>query len=148
MKFIKKNKLLVTFIGLLIIFIILAIVLLTQLIGGNKNGEYGNRLNGIEKVEISSKTINQIEKDISTEELITKVKYDLRGRLINIIVTVKDEKEIDTVKEIGNKILTYFDENQLSYYDIQILVKSDNKESEKYPIIGYKHKTRDAINWD
>lgn len=148
MNFIKKNKLLVVFISLLIIFIILAVILLTQLIGGNKNGEYGNRLNGIEKVEISSKVVDQIEKEIKEEELVTKVKYDLKGKLVNIILTVEDAKEIDSVKEIGNKILTYFDEDQLSYYDIQILVKSDNEESEKYPIIGYKHKTRETINWD
>ncbi len=148
MDFIKKNKLLSIFIGLLIVFIILAVVLLMQLIGGNKKGEYGDRLTGIEKVEITSNTKNQIEKEIANEELVTKVKYDLKGRLVNIVLNVKDEKEIDSVKEIGNKILSYFDEKQLSYYDIQILVNSDNEKSEKYPIIGYKHKTRDAINWD
>lgn len=148
MNFIKKNKLLTIFLGLVIISIILVVILLSQLIGSNKNDEYGDRLNGIEKVEITSDTKNQLEKEIANEELVTKVKYDLKGRLINIVLNVKDEKEIDSVKEVGNKILSYFDEKQLSYYDIQILVSSDNEESEKYPIIGYKHKTRDAINWD
>lgn len=147
MKFIKNHKLLVVFILLLIICIGLAIFLLNQLIN-NKDGEYGDRLKGIEKVEISEKQENNIEKEIAKEELVTSVKYNLRGRLVNITLEIKDEKEIDTVKEIGNKILTYFDEKQLSYYDIQILVNSDNKESEKYPIIGYKHKTRDTINWN
>ncbi len=148
MNFIKKNKLLTIFLILIIISIILVAILLMQLIGGNKKGEYGDRLNGIEKVEITSDTKNQLEKEIANEDLVTKVKYDLKGRLINIILNVKDEKEIDSIKEIGNKILSYFDEEQLSYYDIQILVNSDNEESEKYPIIGYKHKTRDTINWD
>ena len=148
MNFIKKNKLLTIFLILIIISIILVAILLMQLIGGNKKGEYGDRLNGIEKVEITSDIKNQLEKEIANEDLVTKVKYDLKGRLINIILNVKDEKEIDSIKEMGNKILSYFDEEQLSYYDIQILVNSDNEESEKYPIIGYKHKTRDTINWD
>lgn len=148
MKFIKNHKLLVVFILLLVICIGLAVFLLNQLINNNKDGEYGDRLKGIEKVEISEKQENNIEKEIAKEELVTNVKYNLQGRLVNVTLKIKDEKEIDSVKEIGNKILTYFDEKQLSYYDIQILVNSDNKESEKYPIIGYKHKTRDTINWD
>ena len=148
MKFIKNHKLLIAFLILLIICISLGIFLLTQLINNNNKGEYGDRLKGIEKVEISQKQENNIEKDLSKEDLVEKVKYNLRGRLVNITLEVKDELEIATLKEIGNKILTYFDENQLSYYDIQILVNSDNKKSEKYPIIGYKHKTRDTINWD
>lgn len=148
MKFVKNHKLLVVFILLLIICIGLAVFLLNQLINNNKDGEYGDRLKGIEKVEISEKQENNIEKEIAKEELVTNVKYNLQGRLVNVTLKIKDEKEIDSVKEIGNKILTYFDEKQLSYYDIQILVNSDNKESEKYPIIGYKHKTRDTINWD
>jgi len=148
MKFIKNHKLLVAFIILLIVCIILAIFLLNQLIGGNKEGEYGDRLKGIEKVEITKKQENNIEKEIVNEESVTKVKYHLRGRLVNIVIDIKDETELDSVKEIGNKILSYFDENQRSYYDIQIFVNSDNKESEKYPIIGYKHKTSGTINWN
>lgn len=148
MKFIKNHKLLVAFIVLLLISLILVAILLNQLIGGGKKGEYGDRLKGIEKVEISSSIKNQIEQEISKEEHIVKVKYHLQGRLVNVTIKVKDEKEVESLKELGNKILTYFDENQLSYYDIQILVNSDNKKSEKYPLIGYKHKTRDAINWD
>ena len=148
MKFIKNHKLLVAFIILLIVCIILAIFLLNQLIGGNKEGEYGDRLKGIEKVEITDKQETNIEKEISKEESVEKVKYDLRGRLVNIIVDVKDEIELDKVKEIGTKILEHFDEEQLSYYDIQIFINSDNKKSEKYPIIGYKHKTKDAISWN
>lgn len=148
MKFIKNHKLLMGFIILLLICIALGIFLLYQLIGGNKKGEYGDRLKGIEKVEITDKQETNIEKEISKEESVEKVKYDLRGRLVNIIVDVKDEIELDKVKEIGTKILEHFDEEQLSYYDIQIFINSDNKKSEKYPIIGYKHKTKDAISWN
>lgn len=148
MNFIKKHKLLTIFLSLVLVFIILILLLLKQLLGGGSNNLYGNRLAGIDKVKITSEESKKIKTEISNEENVTKVTYRLKGRLINLVIEFKDETELDKAKEIGNKVLTYFDEKQLSYYDIQVFINSDKKESEKYPIIGYKHKIREAINWD
>ena len=148
MDFIKKHKLLTIFIGLILVFIILVLVRLKQLTGGITKDAYGNRLNDIDKVEISSSISKKLENELSKEENVNKTTYVLKGRLINVLISLKDETELDKAKEIGNKVLTYFSEEELSYYDIQVLIESDNDKSEKYPIIGYKHKTREAINWD
>lgn len=148
MNFIKRHKLLTIFIGLILVFIVLVSVILFQLLGGHTKDAYGNRLNNIDKVEIAKTVSDKLEKEITEDEFVIKTDYVLKGRLINILIELKDETELDKAKEIGNRVITYFTEEELSYYDIQVLVKSDNDKSEKYPIIGYKHKTREAINWD
>ena len=58
-----------------------------------------------------------------------------------------DSLEEETAKNYANKILENLSDDVKSYYDIQVLVDSDNEESEVYPIIGYKHKTTDMFVW-
>ncbi len=147
MKFIKKHK--IEVIAVLIIFIIciLSYFAIKPLLGNDSN-KYGNRLDGIENVKISDEQINKMIKELEDKKDIKSVKYNLEGRLIYIIVEVSNETAVDVSKGYANKILEYFDDEQKSYYDIQVIVKSDSSESEVYPIIGSKHKTSTGFVWD
>ena len=146
MEFIKKNKILVSLLVIAIVFFAaIMIIIFSNLSIGNN--EYGNRLDNIEKYPISDETINEIKTDISSHEKVTSVSYNLEGKLANFILTVDDSLEEETAKNYANKILENLSDDVKSYYDIQVLVDSDNKESEVYPIIGYKHKTTDMFVW-
>ena len=146
MEFIKKNKILVSLLVIAIVFFAaVMIIIFSNLSIGNN--EYGNRLDNIEKYPISDETINEIKTDISSYEKVTSVSYNLEGKLANFILTVDDSLEEETAKNYANKILENLSDDVKSYYDIQVLVDSDNKESEVYPIIGYKHKTTDMFVW-
>ncbi len=146
MEFIKKNKILVSLLVIAIVFFAaIMIIIFSNLSIGNN--EYGNRLDNIEKYPISDETINEIKTDISSYEKVTSVSYNLEGKLANFILTVDDSLEEETAKNYANKILENLSDDVKSYYDIQVLVDSDNKESEVYPIIGYKHKTTDMFVW-
>lgn len=146
MEFIKKNKILVSLLVIAIAFFAaIMIIIFSNLSIGNN--EYGNRLDNIEKYPISDETINEIKTDISSYEKVTSVSYNLEGKLANFILTVDDSLEEETAKNYANKILENLSDDVKSYYDIQVLVDSDNKESEVYPIIGYKHKTTDMFVW-
>lgn len=146
MEFIKKNKILVSLLVIAIVFFAaIMIIIFSNLSIGNN--EYGNRLDNIEKYPISDETINEIKTDISSYEKVTSVSYNLEGKLANFILTVDDSLEEETAKNYANKILENLSDDVKSYYDIQVLVDSDNEESEVYPIIGYKHKTTDMFVW-
>ena len=49
-------------------------------------------------------------------------------------------------------MLSVFDENELKYYDIEIMVRSTKEDSEAYPQVGTHHKeingsTNDDFIW-
>lgn len=149
MNFIKKHKqesilLLIVILILLFSGITFAIVWFQ-----GSSDTYGDRLDGIDKVELSDEYIKEaidaIKKD---REYITKVTYNLEGKLLSFLVTVKDETDVNTAKTMSDAILSSFKEEELEFYDIQLFVSdSGTLEESKYPIIAYKHKTSEAFVW-
>ena len=147
MKFIRKHKFTTFTIIMLLVIFILVFSLIRFLVPNYDGDGYGNRLKGIEKYKIEEKSINELKSTISQNEGVVSVEYLLTGKLIDITLVVKDEVEKDIAKEYASQTLTYFTDEQKGYYDIQVLVKSENNESEKYPVIGYKHKTSGNLIW-
>lgn len=146
MKFIKNNKILIALILIAVImFSTILIIIFSNLSSGND--EYGNRLDEIEKYPITDEIINNIQNEVSSLEKVKSVSYNLEGRLANFIIKVEDDLMVSEAKNYAEKVLEYFSEDLKKYYDIQILIDSDNDESENYPIIGYKHKTSDSLVW-
>ncbi|MBE6160190.1 MAG: hypothetical protein E7157_04000 [Lactobacillales bacterium] len=159
MKIIKNNKGIFITLFIILIFAIAGIFALKAFFpSGN---EYGNRLKGIEKVSFSDKEITKLEKEIKDREKVKKVSINIKGKLINIMLTVENDADISDMKDHCKEKLELFDEEELSYYDLQFyLIAEESKESKddkeskeekeedtKYPAIGYKHKTSSEIKW-
>lgn len=147
MKFIGRHKFAIFTVIMLLIIIILGLALFRFLVPNYNLDEYGNRLDNIEKYKIEDSRVNEMKTAISENESVDSINYILEGRIVDIIINVKDETEKDASKAIAEQAVTYFSDEQKSYYDIQVLISSNNNESEKYPIMGYKHKTSDALVW-
>lgn len=145
MEWIKEHKLLTVFFVVLVLLIIFLFIVIKPLITKNSVSEYGDRLKGIENVKISKKTYDKLKKELSENEKVEKVSTSEEGRLINVIIYLKDVNQ-DEAKEIGNKVLEYFVDEEKSYYDIQIYLNAE--EIEGLPKIGYKHKTSEGIVWN
>ena len=144
--FLKKYKGLIIFFVIVVIFIVGLICLYNFFAPDYKKSLYGNRLEDIEKYEVSSKTIDKIEKNIKKLDYVKSFDYNLKGRIINFIIEVKDDTSLDNSKKVWDLIIEELKEKQTKYYDIQVFLTCD-KESKVYPIIGYKHKTYDKIIW-
>jgi len=147
MKYIKKNKLTVFIIAIFVIIVIIGGYLYNVLFASGNKEKYGNRLDGIEEVEITKKQYKEIANKLKENENVLKVTTDLKGKIVNIIITVKDEVTKEVAKEIAATSLTSFDDEQLKFYDIQIFVKKDNQELNDFPIIGYKQNGKDGLSW-
>jgi hypothetical protein len=145
MKVIKNNLGIFIALVIILLFIIGSLIIIKSFYpSGN---EYGDRLKGIEKVSFSKKEITELEDKISDLDRIKKVTVDIKGRLINILITVEEETNLDDIKDYSKEKLELFDEDELKYYDIQFLVKNEKDDVEHYPAIGYKHKSNDDISW-
>lgn len=147
MEFISKHKFATFTIIMILVIIVLGVALFRFLVPNYSLDEYGNRLDGIDNYKIEDSRITEMKTVVVENENVESIDYLLEGRLVDITITVKDETERDVAKALADQTLTYFTDEQKGYYDIQVLISSNNKESVKYPIMGYKHKSSGALVW-
>lgn len=147
-KFVKKHKKLVIILSLAIIAIILGIILYNYLFSMNGDN-YGKRLDGINKVQISETDAKKLETTLQGIEGIKKATYDLKGRLINIVLDVNKGVAKDTAKGYSANVLEFFGDEEEAYYDIQVMVNCSECDAtdETYPIIGYKNNSSSKFVW-
>ncbi|MDD3453516.1 MAG: hypothetical protein PHN42_04545 [Bacilli bacterium] len=146
MKFIKNHKTLMAVISVIVIMLIAFIILLLALVGSVGKDVYGNRLDNIKNYKIENSQISTLKEDMKKLDSVEDIAYNLEGRLINVIITISNSLAIETAKSYADKVLEYFEDEQKTYYDIQIYLTT-KEESETYPIIGYKNKSSETIVW-
>ena len=144
MKYMKKRKNIMVGLGV-IILIIFAAFLTKRLLSVNENvAIYGSRLDGRDKVKISNDTKNKVKASLSDNT--SSVEVRVAGRIIYIDMKANGDTSLEAAKELGNKSLESFSDAEKKYYDIQVLIENDANAGQ-FPIIGYKHHSKDAIVW-
>lgn len=136
---------------LMIISIICIIAILVGVVlyflGQTSKDKYGNRLEGIEKVEIKESKLNDIEKKITENELVNNVDAVLKGKLVYITITLNTGTHADT-ESIAQSSLDLFSEEEKAFYDIQYIVDNkDDKIEENFPVMGYIKAGNSVIKW-
>lgn len=145
-RYIKEHKAVVVAVILMLIIIVIAFLAKQAFFSNSKNAVYGNRLEGIDAVEIDSKKQKEIINHLKDDSAVKESTYELQGKIINIIITVNDDVGLDTAKSLAGKVLEKLDDNQKKFYDIQIFIKKENGGSD-FPIIGYKHSNKENFSW-
>ena len=130
---IKRHKILTFICTIAIILIIIMTVVLFSFFVG-ENDKYGNRLDGIKKVEVTSKDKKEITEALDEFEEVTDVSVRVQGKIIYINIKFKEGTKIDKAKEIANKSLKNIDEDQLKFYDLGYFLTSEGKD--KFNITG------------
>ena len=113
----------------------------------NDEAIYGDRLDGIENVEIDDDEKAKIIDSIKSDSDILEVVFDIEGRTINLTLTVIPELEVKDAKIMGKEILNYFSQDYLSFYSININFIKEDKSLNNFPISGYKHYSNKDISW-
>lgn len=132
-------------IGLIVVFVILIISMIWLFIVPSfKSNKYGDRLKEINKHNISKDVISKIKEKASSNDSVLKIDYHKEGRILNFTVTVDSNFGLDQAKEFVNGMIGEIGEDDRKYYDIQVLIDSNDK-SDNYPIIGYKNKNSDNL---
>lgn len=144
--FVKTHKKQCLIGGIVFLVLFLIIVVWLFIVPLFKNNKYGDRLDGIEDHKISDSVVEDIESGLKENQMVSDVTFHSEGRILNFIVTVSGDMNKDDAKALGDVILDNIKDKDKEYYDIQILIDSE-EESDVYPIIGYKHKTEDAFDY-
>ena len=107
---------------------------------------YGDRLDGIEEVELSNSKLTKIESNLKSDGAVKEADVSVAGKIVEVIITVQDDTSVDTAKALNTKVLDSLSNKEKKFYDIQIFVKKDS-EATDFPIIGYKHHAKDTFSW-
>lgn len=146
---ILRHKLLSTICLLaLIVIIIMIYIFFNVFVGGT--GKYGDRLDGIEEVTISSKEKKEVVSFLEEKEEITNASVRVQGKIIYINITFTRTTSLDKAKEIATSTLEKFDEDEKDFYDIgYFLTQEETKDSEDtgFIVTGTKNAKLDTISW-
>lgn len=142
--FMKKKKIIIAL--FILIIMVFGLCIAYEKIFANNNDKYGNRLEGIEKVSIKAKQKKEIKKNIESLKISSKVELYLTGRIVKVIVTVKDDTGLDKAKETYAKLVEKLTDEQKKYFDIQVFLNKKEKD-DSFPTIGYKHHNKDNVSW-
>lgn len=141
----KKNKKILM--GIIIGIVILIIILLFFIYLNLFKNDSSSRFKNSDKYTLTNNEKNSVKQEIKELDNIKKVDVYTNNKIINIHIVLKEDIEFDELNNTLNNTLNNFKEKNLKYYDIEVFVESENKESETYPKIGYKHKTSKDFAW-
>ena len=147
-EFYKRNRVysILMLISLVCIVSILVGVIV-YFIGQTSKDKYGNRLDGIESVQIKKDKISEIENKITENELVSSTNIDIRGKLIYVDIVLKTGKHTDS-EAIAQASLELFTKEEKKFYDIQYIVENSDKEiTENFPVMGYIKAGNSVIKW-
>lgn len=146
--FYKNNRVYVILMVVSIVCILSVLIgVVLYFVGQSSKDPYGNRLEGIETVELSEDRLTELENVIKENELVSKVNANIQGKIIYIVVTLSDGTPTDS-ENISVKAMEKLSEEEKAFYDIQFIFNStSDKDDNVFPIMGYKKSSNTAISW-
>lgn len=134
-------------IGVIVLLLVLLITMIWLFIVPSfKSNKYGDRLKEIDKHKISSDTISKIKDKSKDNESVMKIDYHQEGRILNFTIKIDSNYGLDQLKGFVDSIVSEIGEEDRKYYDMQFFITCDG-ESTVYPLIGYKGKNSDGVNY-
>lgn len=152
MNVIKRHKWLAIIGSLTLILIIVMFAIFAKMIFSNGDSEYGERLNGLVKVDknITKEIINETKENENVED----IEIRIQGKIIYTTIKFNAGTKLDIAKDIAENTLSKYGENYIEYYDFGYFLKEsvvDNKETDEiekgFIITGTKHPDNDKISW-
>lgn len=146
-EFIKKHCFLVVSLLIILILLISGIIVVKSLFFSSHGDAFGNRLDGIDEHRISDDDLSKVKSELENIEQIISVDNNIVGKRADFIIKIKADVDIATAKSYADKILEYLKDDSKAFYDIQVMIVSEDEENQNYPIIGYKHKSKSGFTF-
>ena len=139
----KKNIKYILLALIIIIFFVIGFMVYKNLFAGTPS----NRLEGVAEHKMTNNEKNSVKDKLNELENIDSIDIYTNYKIIKIMIKLEEDIDFGDIKNKANEAILNFDENNLAFYDIEIFIESENKESEIYPKIGYKHKSNEKFSW-
>lgn len=145
--FYRNNKVLATLSIIVILCLILIVIACFQyFFMGIATTKYGDRLNSIKNVKITSTKQKSIAKEIEENEKVSSSEVKVTGKIIYITIKTVDGTSIEEAESIAVMTLEKFSEKQKSNYDFQYFLVNENNEN-GYNLMGAKNINSNSIIW-
>lgn len=145
-KFLKKNKMTVIVIICCLALTIILFALKLTFFPNEAKAIYGDRLDGLSEAKIKNSDLEQIESNLKEKDGVEKISTSISGRILNVIIMVKDDVSLESVKSFPDEVDKALDDDQKKAYDVQVFIKK-NKEDDKFPVIAYRHQGGDHYSF-
>ena len=145
MNFIKKNKFTIITIVVLILVVIIGVEIKNLLGPDEGKASYGDRLDGIENYPLTDTLFTSIEETLKENTKVLNVENQVHGKIINLLITVSDDVSVSDAKQIASSTVSLFENDELSYYSLQVYVLKEDESLNNFPIIGYKGTQTDEL---
>lgn len=137
-------------IGLIVLAILIVLLVLYKSLfySDSEKATYGVRLRDIKENEFTDEEKKSVQEQSSNIEGVDSVSINVKGRLIKFFVNFEDGLTNEDIKGKFNEMLGFVSDKVKSYYDITFYAIQNKDGEEKYPVIGYKHKSKEEITFD
>ena len=108
-KEIKKNKYTSIAVVAFIVLLLLLFIVYKAVMPSLGTPVYGNRLDGIEKVEITTDKMSELDKKVEKEKYVSSSKTNVSGKTVDVVVTVIEKTKQSDAKKVADVILKEFD---------------------------------------
>ena len=143
-KWIKNNKKKAIIYGVVILafilFIVFTIFIINFLMPNTKGSVYGDRCDVTKDYPVASEREQKLKEFLKGYDNMDLESIEVKCNLIDVVVKVDDKVNLSKVKDMSKKMLEVFSKDELKYYDIELMVHSNNDNSEVYPQVGTHHK--------
>lgn len=147
MEVIKRHKGLAIVCALTLILLIIIFIIFARMLFGNKDSVYGDRLSGLVKIDTSIK--DEIIDDYSEKKEVEDISIRVQGKIIYTTINYKEGTKLATAKDLASKVVGYYDEDTINYYDFGFFLVENMTDAEKsgFVVAGTKHPDNKDIRW-
>lgn len=149
-KFYSEHRVFSILMAIVIVCIILMATVLIQCfyVDGDK-GKYGDRLEGIENVKLSSSKLDEIETKILAEKNIKVATIKVTGRIVYLDISFDTPASLVEAQSVALKSLDNFSEEEKEFYDFHFTLKqSATEQSDGFLISGAKNRNGSGLVWN
>jgi hypothetical protein len=149
-KFYKEHRIFTILMSIVIVCLILITTILVQCFYvGNGSNKYGDRLDGIDKVEISTSRQSDYEVNITNNQKVKSTDLQITGRIIYITIQFEEKVDLVEAESIAQKSLEAFSDEEKAFYDFNFTLKENSSaNTEGFIISGAKNKNSSKIVWN
>ena len=149
-KFYNEHRVFTILMAIAIVCLILvATVLIKCFYSGGNKGKYGDRLEGIEAVEINNSKISDIETKIKADQIVKSAKITITGKIVYFDLKFSSETSLVEAQSIALKSLDNFSDEEKAFYDFHFTLKQESTaESDGFLIEGAKNKNGSGLVWN
>lgn len=146
----KNNKAVGFMILIIVVCVIISVSLLLKYFYFGRGGsKYGNRLEGIEAVEIKDERKSELAEKLKENKNVSDAKVTVTGKIIYIRMVFEAKSSLVDAQSLAVKTLEEFSEDEKNFYDISFtLVCEESDDDEGFRIMGSKNVNGSNLVWN